>query len=550
MSGTLARLGLRTVCREARCPNVGECWGAGTATVILLGDVCTRGCAFCGVAAGAPAPPDPAEPDRVAKAAAELSWRHVVVTSVTRDDLPDGGAAHFAAVVRALRREAPGATVELLVPDFAGNVDALRCVVDAAPDILAHNVETVPRLYPVVRKGAEYGRSVDLLRRAAAMRPSLLLKSGIMVGFGETEGEVARGLPRPLRRGMPVAHGGAVPAAFQGSPAGARIRLPGAVRPPRGSGARDRLRSRPFRPSRPKLLLPNPRYERQTGDAEHPAPGPRRVLRLGRGAGPPGTPREAGDRGRRRAPGRRGGRIVRGAPIRGPLGDADGDGEAALPGGNLPPRPHVPLRGDVRRGLRHLPPILPAGRAALHRRGVPRRHGVRAAVRRRGRGGPEDQGGGAGGDGADRFRRRRPEQVPREDRVGSREAGRPHGRSPRRGAGFPGPASGGEAVGGREGDGGGAPAAGDPHDRRPAPLVAGDAGANLRRARGAPARPGPRDRRPPRRDGTRGEVGRARGHLRPRSARPRSDAAGASFALRPGVVAAARAAGSRGGRSR
>ena len=190
MSGTLARLGLRTVCREARCPNVGECWGAGAATVILLGDVCTRGCAFCSVTAGMPDPPDPSEPERVATAAAELSWRHVVVTSVTRDDLPDGGAAHFAAVVRALRREAPGTTVELLVPDFAGNADALRCVVDAAPDILAHNVETVPRLYPVVRKGARYDRSLDLLRRAAGMRPSLLLKSGIMVGFGETEGEV------------------------------------------------------------------------------------------------------------------------------------------------------------------------------------------------------------------------------------------------------------------------------------------------------------------------------------------------------------------------
>ena len=191
VSGTLARLGLRTVCREARCPNVGECWGAGTATVILLGDVCTRGCAFCGVTAGVPAPVDPCEPDRVARAAAELSWRHVVVTSVTRDDLPDGGAEHFASVVRALRREAPEATVELLVPDFGGSVDALRCVVGAAPDILAHNVETVPRLYPAVRKDAVYDRSLDLLRRAAVIRPSLLLKSGIMLGFGETEEEVA-----------------------------------------------------------------------------------------------------------------------------------------------------------------------------------------------------------------------------------------------------------------------------------------------------------------------------------------------------------------------
>ncbi len=190
VSKTLSALGLRTVCREARCPNVGECWGAGTATVILLGDACTRGCAFCGVTSGVPAPPDPREPERVARAAAKLRWRHVVVTSVTRDDLPDGGASHFAAVVRALRREAPGAAVELLVPDFAGNDDALRCVVDAGPDVLAHNVETVPRLYPVVRKGAEYDRSIGLLRRAAAMRPSLPLKSGIMVGLGETEEEV------------------------------------------------------------------------------------------------------------------------------------------------------------------------------------------------------------------------------------------------------------------------------------------------------------------------------------------------------------------------
>ncbi len=190
VSAALARHGLRTVCREARCPNVGECWGGGTATVILLGGVCTRGCAFCSVTAGTPAPPDPTEPDRVARAAAELGWRHVVVTSVTRDDLEDGGAGHFAQVVGALRREAPSAAVELLVPDFRGDEGALRTVVDAAPDILAHNVETVPRLYPVVRRGAEYGRSLELLRRAAEMRPSLPLKSGIMVGFGEKEEEV------------------------------------------------------------------------------------------------------------------------------------------------------------------------------------------------------------------------------------------------------------------------------------------------------------------------------------------------------------------------
>jgi lipoic acid synthetase len=169
---------------------VAECWGGGTATVILLGGICTRGCAFCSVSAGTPGPPDPGEPDRVARAAAELGWRHVVVTSVTRDDLPDGGAVHFASTVRALRREAPQAAVELLVPDFGGDAGALRTVVDASPDILAHNVETVPRLYPLVRNGAEYGRSLDVFRRAAAMRPGLMLKSGIMVGFGETEEEV------------------------------------------------------------------------------------------------------------------------------------------------------------------------------------------------------------------------------------------------------------------------------------------------------------------------------------------------------------------------
>jgi len=190
VSGVLARHGLRTVCREARCPNLGECWGGGTATVILLGGVCTRGCAFCSVAAGTPAPPDTTEPERVAGAAAELGWRHVVVTSVTRDDLPDGGATHFARTVAALRRAAPRAAVELLVPDFGGSAEALRAVVDSAPDILAHNVETVPRLYPVVRRGAEYGRSLALLRRAAARAPSLPLKSGIMVGFGEREEEV------------------------------------------------------------------------------------------------------------------------------------------------------------------------------------------------------------------------------------------------------------------------------------------------------------------------------------------------------------------------
>jgi len=191
VSGVLRRHGLRTVCRDARCPNVGECWGAGTATVILLGEFCTRGCAFCGIPTGEPVPPDLTEPERVAKAAAELGWRHVVLTSVTRDDLPDGGAGHFAASVQALRKSSPSVTIELLVPDFAGSIDALRTVVDAAADILAHNMETVSRLYPTVRSGAVYARSLELIRRAASMCPGLPLKSGIMVGLGETQEEVA-----------------------------------------------------------------------------------------------------------------------------------------------------------------------------------------------------------------------------------------------------------------------------------------------------------------------------------------------------------------------
>jgi lipoic acid synthetase len=169
---------------------VGECWGAGTATVLILGERCTRDCGFCGVATGIPGPPDPQEPVRVARAASELGWKHVVVTSVTRDDLADGGAFQFAAVVKELRKVAPASAVELLVPDFAGNRDALRTVVAARPDVLAHNVETVPRLYREVRPGAVYLRSLELIGRARAMAPHLAIKSGLMVGLGESREEV------------------------------------------------------------------------------------------------------------------------------------------------------------------------------------------------------------------------------------------------------------------------------------------------------------------------------------------------------------------------
>jgi lipoic acid synthetase len=189
MEGLLRGHGLHTVCEDARCPNKGECFERGTATFLILGDVCTRDCRFCAVAGGRPGPLDPAEPEEVAAAAAALGLRHVVVTSVTRDDLPDGGAGHFAATIRALRRRLPeGATVEVLVPDFLGSHDALDAVLAERPDVFNHNVETVPRLYPRVRPQADYGRSLDVLGYAA--RVGGVVKSGAMVGLGESGEEV------------------------------------------------------------------------------------------------------------------------------------------------------------------------------------------------------------------------------------------------------------------------------------------------------------------------------------------------------------------------
>jgi lipoic acid synthetase len=187
----MRELGLATVCESARCPNLGECLGAGTATFLVLGGACTRRCGFCAVAKGPPAAPDPGEPTAVAAAVRRLGLAHAVVTSVTRDDLPDGGAAHFAATVRAIRAAAPGAHVELLVPDFAGAPGALETVLAAGPDVLAHNLETVPRLYPRVRPGADYGRSLALLRRAREAAPGVATKSGLMAGLGERVEEMA-----------------------------------------------------------------------------------------------------------------------------------------------------------------------------------------------------------------------------------------------------------------------------------------------------------------------------------------------------------------------
>jgi len=192
---TLADLGLHTVCREARCPNRGECFSAGTATFLILGDTCTRDCQYCNVRHGIPAPPDPGEPERVAEAAGRLRLRYIVVTSVTRDDLPDGGASHFAACVETLRRTIPGCRVEVLVPDFRGDPASLEVVLAARPDVLNHNVEVVPRLFPALRPQGDYRASLELLRRvsageSAAQGSRPVSKSGLMVGFGETREEI------------------------------------------------------------------------------------------------------------------------------------------------------------------------------------------------------------------------------------------------------------------------------------------------------------------------------------------------------------------------
>jgi len=176
---------LHTICEEALCPNIGECWGHGTATFLLLGEICTRNCGFCNVKTGRPQPVDEDEPRRVAETVALMGLRHAVLTSVTRDDLPDGGASIFARTVQEIRQRLPGCTVEVLIPDFGGDREALRTVMDVSPDILNHNLETVPRLYPTVRPQARYERSLDVLRWAKEMNPRGLTKSGLMVGLGE-----------------------------------------------------------------------------------------------------------------------------------------------------------------------------------------------------------------------------------------------------------------------------------------------------------------------------------------------------------------------------
>ena len=184
------RHGLSTVCEEAGCPNIGECWEKKHATMMIMGETCTRACAFCNVATGKPSALDASEPINIGLAVAEMGLAHVVVTSVDRDDLDDGGAGHFAAVIGAIRAAAPGSTIEVLTPDFMHKEGAIETVLEARPDVFNHNLETVPRLYPTIRPGARYFTSLELLHRVKRLDPEMFTKSGLMVGLGETRDEV------------------------------------------------------------------------------------------------------------------------------------------------------------------------------------------------------------------------------------------------------------------------------------------------------------------------------------------------------------------------
>lgn len=216
----LRRHALSTVCEDARCPNRGECFSKPTAAFLILGPYCSRNCGFCSVTSGMPVPVIPREPEQVAEAAAEMNLRYVVITSVTRDDLPDGGAAQFAQTIRAVKKRLPEARVEVLTPDFNGDINALRNVLDAEPDVFNHNVETIERLYPAVRQQADYRQSLSVLRSAKELSPAIAVKSGFMLGLGESMDEVVKVLAdlrqsrcdlltigqylRPTKKNLPV----------------------------------------------------------------------------------------------------------------------------------------------------------------------------------------------------------------------------------------------------------------------------------------------------------------------------------------------------------
>ncbi len=205
LKGLMRSLNLHTVCESARCPNMGECWEHRTATFMILGDICTRACGFCAVPSGRPAgPPDEEEPRRVAEAAEQMGLRYAVVTSVNRDDQPDGGAAIFARTIEEIRRRVRGCKIEVLIPDFRGHWPSLEILVSARPDVLNHNIETVPRLYRHVRKGAVYERSLELLRRAREMAPEIPTKTGMMLGLGEKREEILRTMEEIAAQGTHI----------------------------------------------------------------------------------------------------------------------------------------------------------------------------------------------------------------------------------------------------------------------------------------------------------------------------------------------------------
>lgn len=204
LKGLMRDLELHTVCEEAHCPNMGECWAHGTATFMILGDVCTRACGYCAVGHGRPNALDVAEPSRVADAVRKLDLAHVVVTSVDRDDLPDGGARMFAETIREIRARTPHTSIEVLIPDFQGKESALHTVLDAGPDILNHNTETVPRLYRLARSGGRYTRSLELLDRSRRYAPQIATKSGLMLGLGEEWSEVIETLADMQRAGCAI----------------------------------------------------------------------------------------------------------------------------------------------------------------------------------------------------------------------------------------------------------------------------------------------------------------------------------------------------------
>jgi lipoic acid synthetase len=201
IKGMIAKDRLHTVCQEAGCPNIWECFSHHTATFLIMGSRCTRNCRFCAVTEGPLEPPDPAEPARVASVARQMGLKYVVVTSVTRDDLPDGGARNFAETIEKIRHEIPDVCVEVLIPDFQGSKKALETVLNAHPDVLNHNIETVPRLYPEVRPQAVYRRSIDLIQSAREYDPELLTKSGLMLGLGEYQAEISNTLEDMLKAG-------------------------------------------------------------------------------------------------------------------------------------------------------------------------------------------------------------------------------------------------------------------------------------------------------------------------------------------------------------